>query len=165
MRIINSCGEDSLMVNILSFSHHLYVKQCRFITTLILLIYYQLNFMYPHCSHDLCLLLWLLLSIRLKPYSICSWDNFDEFWSVNKKLVDSSEKVAHLPIRLYKVCSFHISMLSKFILFIFLATGNYSWMILYGVRYIIQSIHSYFLSDWISDVSDTIISMEFSFFS
>ncbi|GMS79909.1 hypothetical protein PENTCL1PPCAC_2084 [Pristionchus entomophagus] len=30
-------------------------------------------------------------------------DNFDEFWSVNKKLVDSSEKVAHLPIRLYKI--------------------------------------------------------------
>ncbi|KAF8382627.1 atg-5 [Pristionchus pacificus] len=32
-------------------------------------------------------------------------DNFDEFWSVNKKLVDSSEKVAYLPIRLYKTGS------------------------------------------------------------
>ncbi|GMR58867.1 hypothetical protein PMAYCL1PPCAC_29062, partial [Pristionchus mayeri] len=29
-------------------------------------------------------------------------NNFDVFWSVNKKLVDSSEKAAHLPIKLYR---------------------------------------------------------------
>ncbi|GMT10029.1 hypothetical protein PFISCL1PPCAC_1326, partial [Pristionchus fissidentatus] len=34
-------------------------------------------------------------------------DNFDEYWTVNKRLVDSSnpEKIAHLPIRLYKAGS------------------------------------------------------------